>query len=175
MLNLLPVLGLVLPPSLYLIFLGINSSVFSSLGLSGDNMLITVAVASAIIWLWAAFYARSTNNFFKKQDAGNFKQCFGIHGVAETLAIFVWLFGDYVSEALIDSVSGMSFAILVQVIFMFVFGNILRTYLTSRCFKISLSSAINANKVVFIFEILFYTPAALYFSYTFYNYSSAGL
>ena len=58
---------------IYLLFFGINSSIFSAFGMSGDNMLLTVLTFSLLIWLWSASYARSVNKFLKKKEKDNFK------------------------------------------------------------------------------------------------------
>ena len=81
MIKLLPILGLVAPPIMYLVFFGISSSAFSVIGLTADNMLIGVIIISAIAWLWSAAYARSANKFFTKSDKGDFKKAIGVNSL----------------------------------------------------------------------------------------------
>lgn len=83
----MPILGLLMPPALYLLFFGTNSSAFSAVGLSANNMLVTVALASAIILVFTAALARSTNKFFKKNGIGDFKKAFGANSLSESLSI----------------------------------------------------------------------------------------
>ena len=92
MINLLPVFGLVAPPILYFVFFGLNSSAFSAIGLSGDNMLIGVSILTVIVWTWSGFYAKSANKYFAKMGNSNFKKSFGVQSISETTQLFIWLF-----------------------------------------------------------------------------------
>ena len=156
MINLLPVLGLVLPPILYLVFFGVNSSAFSAIGLSGNNMLMGVGVITAIIWIWSAGYAKSSNKFFTKRDKGDFKKSFGAQGVAETAQLFIWLFVNTLFG------TGNPFtAVAISLLIMFLGGNALRLWLTSLAFDVEMKTAANANKVNLIVETVIYVPFTL--------------
>jgi len=151
--KMLPLLGLVIPPILYLIFFGISSSAFSGIGLTADNMLIGVIIISVIVWLWSAAYARSANKFFTKSDKGNFKKAFGVNSLPFSAQIFIWLFINTLFG------TGNPFtAVLICLLIMFFGGNALRLWLTMIVFDVPIKTSANANKVNLIFETLIYVP-----------------
>jgi len=151
--KMLPLLGLVIPPILYLIFFGISSSAFSAIGLTADNMLIGVIIISVIVWLWSAAYARSANKFFTKSDKGNFKKAFGVNSLPFSAQIFIWLFINTLFG------TGNPFtAVLICLLIMFFGGNALRLWLTMIVFDVPIKTSANANKVNLIFETLIYVP-----------------
>jgi hypothetical protein len=153
MINLLPVLGLVAPPIVYLVFFGINSSAFSALGLSGNNMLMGVSVITGIVWIWSAGYAKSANKFFTKRDKGNFKKSFGAQGVVFTAQLFIWLFVNTLFG------TGNAFtAIAISLLIMYLGGNALRLWLTSLLFDVEIKTAAKANKFNLIIETVAYIP-----------------
>ena len=153
MIKMLPLLGLVIPPILYLIFFGISSSAFSAIGLTADNMLIGVIIISVIVWLWSAAYARSANKFFTKSDKGNFKKAFGVNSLPFSAQIFIWLFINTLFG------TGNPFtAVLICLLIMFFGGNALRLWLTMIVFDVPIKTSANANKVNLIFETLIYVP-----------------
>lgn len=151
---LLPLFGLVLPPLLYLIFFGINSSAFSALGLSSNNMLISVGIISLIIWIWSSWYARSVNKYFRKKEKGNFKNSFGVQSISETFQLFIWLFIS------VTFASSNPFSqLLIILLLMLLVGNIFRIWLTSFSYEVDFKTATNANKFNLIWEIILYGPA----------------
>jgi len=147
MINLLPVFGLVAPPILYFVFFGLNSSAFSAIGLSGDNMLIGVSIITVIVWTWSGFYAKSANKYFAKMENSNFKKSFGVQSISETTQLFIWLFIDTLFE--IDNI----YIELAQItLIIFFVGNALRLWLTSLAFGVEIKTAANANKFILLEE-----------------------
>ena len=140
MINLLPVFGLVAPPILYFVFFGLNSSAFSAIGLSGDNMLIGVSIITVIVWTWSGVYAKSANKFFAKMENSNFKKSFGVQSISETTMLFIFLFTDALFEV-------NNYIDLAQIfLIIFFVGNALRLWLTSLAFGVEIKTAANANK-----------------------------
>ena len=172
MLNLLPMLGLVAPPILYLAFFSINSSTFSGLGLAGDNMLQIVGFGSLICWSWSAFYSRSVNRFFRKRDKGNFKLAFGVNSTVLLLQTFLWVFGDL---TLSNTLGGAMSGVAVLVLLMFLGGNAVRVWLTGLAFEVGRGDAINSQKFNLIIETLVYSPAIAWSVYVAYTTSGMGL
>lgn len=152
----LPTAGLIAPPLIYLLFFGINSSIFSAFGMSGDNMLLTVLIFSLLIWLWSAFYARSVNKFLKKKEKDNFKLVFGINSFAWSIGLIIW----FSSSSL--GISNIFLALGFLVIFIFIVDNFLRVWLTSIAFDLEIKTSLNANKFVLIIESILYLPYALF-------------
>ena len=153
MINLLPIFGLVAPPILYLVFFGVNSSAFSAIGLSGNNMLIGVGVITGIVWVWSAGYAKSANKFFSKRDKSDFKKSFGAQSVSETAQLFIWLFVNTLFG------TGNPFiAVAISLLIMYLGGNALRLWLTSLAFDVDMKTAANGNKVNLIIETIIYVP-----------------
>ena len=157
MIKMLPLLGLVIPPILYLIFFGISSSAFSAIGLTADNMLIGVIIISVIVWLWSAAYARSANKFLSKRNKGDFKKAFGVNSIAEVSQLFICLFVNSLFGSNNIFVAGF-----ILVFMMYVGGNALRLWLTKMTFELKTGEATNANKVIFFVETLIYFPAIGY-------------
>lgn len=158
MIKMLPILGLVIPPILYLIFFGISSSAFSAIGLTADNMLIGVIIISVIVWLWSAAYARSANKFFTKSDKGNFKKAFGVNSLPFSAQIFIWLFCNT-----LFGTGNLVTAIVIILLIMFLGGNALRLWLTTIAFDVPMKTSANANKVNLIVETLLYGPFLILF------------
>lgn len=172
MVNLLPMIGLVAHPLLYIGFFSINSSIFSGLGLSGDNMLLTVGFCSLLMWSWAAFYSRSVNRFFKKRDKGNFNVAFGVNSVAEAFMVFVYLFVDLTMG---NTVSGALNGLVVFLLLMFLGGNALRVWLTAIAFEVERGEAINSQKYNLIIETVLWSPWIAYSIYMAYFMGGIGL
>lgn len=152
----LPTAGLIAPPLIYLLFFGINSSIFSAFGMSGDNMLLTVLIFSLLIWLWSASYARSVNKFLKKKEKDNFKLVFGINSFAWSIGLIIW----FSSSSL--GISNIYLALGFLLIFIFIVDNFLRVWLTSIAFDLEIKTSLNANKFVLIFESIIYLPIVLF-------------
>lgn len=150
----LPVFGLVAPPLLYLTFFVVNGSAFSGVGLSSDNMLLSVGVISVVIWVWSAGYARSANKFLTKRDKGDFKQAFGVNSTTEVFQLTLWLFADFTFGSTENLYSGLAACILL----MYVGGNALRVWLTKVNFEIDQATALNANKINLLVESIIYLP-----------------
>jgi len=156
--NHLPIVGLIAPPLIYLFFFGINSSAFSALGMSGDNMLLSVLIISLFIWVWSATYARSVNKFLKKQEKDNFKLVFGINSFAWSLGLIFWFIFDSLGMVM----SNIFLAIGFLLIFIFILDNFVRVWLTSIAFDLEIKTSLNANKFVLIIETILYLPYALF-------------
>ncbi|MDG2176634.1 MAG: hypothetical protein P8M72_10970 [Gammaproteobacteria bacterium] len=154
--NHLPIVGLIAPPLIYLFFFGINSSAFSALGMSGDNMLLSVLIISLLIWGWSALYARSVNKFLKKQEKDNFKLVFGINSFAWFPGLIFWFSFDSLG------MSNIFLAIGFLLIFIFILDNFVRVWLTSIAFDLEIKTSLNANKFVLIIETIAYLPYALF-------------
>ena len=157
MFNFLPVIGLVAPILLYLVFFFTNSVGFSAIGLSNDNLLTGVVIFTIIVWIWSAVYARSANKFLSKRDKGDFKKAFGVSGVTESLQIFIWLFVNSMFGSNNLFVTGF-----IIVFIMYVGGNAFRLWLTKMTFDLKTGESVNANKVVFFLETLIYVPFLTY-------------
>jgi hypothetical protein len=152
MVNLLPVLGLVAPPIIYLVFFGVNSSAFSAIGLSGNNMLMGVGFITGWVWIWSAGYARSVNKFFTKRDKGDFKKSFGVQSVSELARLLIWLFAGIMYDGTGNPFTATTICLLI----MFLCGNALRLWLTSIAFDVEMKTAANANKVNLIVDTVGY-------------------
>ena len=160
MLNFLPVVGLIAPILLYLVFFFVNSAVFSAIGLSSDNMLTGVAIFSVVVWIWSGLYARSANKFLSKRDKGDFKKAFGVNSIVEVSQLFIMLFVNSLFGSNNIFVAGF-----IWVFMMYVGGNALRLWLTKMTFELKTGEATNANKVIFFVETLIYFPAIGYFGW----------
>jgi|TARA_B110000902_G_scaffold214364_1_gene246304 hypothetical protein len=141
--------GLVTPPILYFLFLGINSTALSTMGLSANGGLVGVSIISLLIWVWSSNYARSQNKFFKKREEGDFKVLFGINSVGMSVQVVLWLF---VNSSMGSSNVWGGLALLI--VTMFILGNVVRIWLTSKIFSIEIKTSINSLKIVLIEEIV---------------------
>jgi len=147
-------IGLVAPPIIYLIFFGLNSTAFSIAGLSGSGVLTYVVIISLFVWSWSAGFARSSNKFFKKRENGDFKTLFGINCISMMAPSLIYLFGNSTM-----GVANVFLLVALLYFVMFILGNAIRIWLTSRIFSVDIKTSMNAHKVVLIFEILGYSLA----------------
>lgn len=154
----LPIIGLLAPPVAILTLLLINSEGLAMLGFSGDSIFLTAGIFSAVVWAWALFEGRSVNKFLKKDNKDNFKMAFGINSLSNIWAIIIW----WVSPL---STSNLFISAAITLLIMLLVSNALRLWLTKQVFEYETSRAVNANKFVFIEEILIYGLAISYFAF----------
>jgi hypothetical protein len=158
--KLLPVFGLFAPPLLFLAFFTENGSAFSGLGLSGDNMLLSVGVLSGVIWIWSAVYARSASKFLAKQDKGDFKKTFGVNSTTFVAQLTIWHLSGLISSGSVDEALK---TLLAATLIMYVGGNLLRVLLTKVAFELEFGTAVNANKFNLVGESIAYALAFVSF------------
>jgi hypothetical protein len=154
----LPIIGLLAPPVAVLTLMLLNSEGLVMLGFSGDSIYVTTGIFSGAVWIWALLEGRSVNKFLKKDNKGNFQMAFGINSLSNILAIIIW----WVSPLLLTN---LFISAAITLVIMLIISNALRLWLTKHLFKYDTSRAANANKYVFIEEVLIYGLAISYFAF----------
>lgn len=170
-----PVIGLLSIPTIYLVYFATSASVFATLGLSQDNLLMMLGGLSLIVWIWSAQYARSQNKFMKKREQGNFPLAFGINSASEAVALLIWFGMDVVIPDNPDLsnpvayVSGLTVFVLASTLLL---SNFLRIFLSKIFFESDFKTTLNSLKFVLFTEVLLYGLASAYYVFTYIQMSS---
>jgi hypothetical protein len=173
--KILPVIGLLSIPAIYLVFFATNTSVFATLGLSQDNLLVMLGVLSLIVWIWSAINARSQNKFMKKREQGNFPLAFGINSASEAVALLIWFGMDVAipdNPDLSNPVAYMSGIMVFVLASMLLLGNFLRIFLSKIFFESDFKTTLNSLKFVLFTQVLLYGLASASFIFAYIQMSS---